>query len=122
VNKIEDLEKRIGKRFPEDYRAFLLGHENHLLDHPIIFLSPRSGMVDMILTAEDILENDEKKRIGIAERSLLHIGGNLLGGYLYLDLSDSGFGQIHYMENYIFRETHPSFTALLAEPRAMDEE
>ena len=48
----------------------------------------------------------------------MHIGGNLLGGYLYMDVSDQGFGTVHYMENYVFKETFPSFDALLLEPRS----
>jgi hypothetical protein len=30
------------------------------------------------------LKNDDQQRLGIPEKSLMHIGGNLLGGYLYL--------------------------------------
>ena len=39
----------------------------------------------------------------------------MMGGYLYLTLSDEAFGQIHYMENYEFREQFPSFSAFLHE-------
>jgi len=78
-------------------------------------MPPRSGVIDSLLTAEEILENDGQDRVGIPEKSLLHIGGNLMGGYLYLKLSDDAFGQVHYMENYKFREQFPSFSAFLNE-------
>ena len=78
-------------------------------------MPPRSGVIDSLLTAEEILENDGQDRAGIPEKSLLHIGGNLMGGYLYLKLSDDAFGQVHYMENYKFREQFPSFSAFLNE-------
>jgi hypothetical protein len=78
-------------------------------------MPPRSGVIDSILTADEILQNDDQKQIGIPEQSLLHIGGNLMGGYLYLKISEDAFGQIHYMENYEFREQFLSFSAFLHE-------
>ncbi len=114
--QVRDIEARIGAELPEDYRAFLVTNRDQLLEREIVFTPPRSGVVDLILTAEEILANDAAGRIGIPDKSLLHIGGNLLGGYLYLDLSKSGFGRIHYMEGYVVRETFPSFDALLKNP------
>lgn len=111
--QVRELEGLIGKELPEDYRAFLVTHEDRMLEREIVFQPPRSGVIDEILTVGDILANDEAGGIGIPEKSLLHIGGNLFGGYLYLDLSPSGFGEIHYMEAYTFRESFPSFGALL---------
>lgn len=115
-----ELEKRLGIRLPEDYRSFLVAHRDSFLDHARLFLPPRSGVVDSILTADDILQNDDQKRIGIPEKSLMHIGGNLLGGYLYMDVSDGKSGQIHYMEGYEFREQFPSFSAFLDETQPED--
>jgi len=43
----------------------------------------------------------------------MHIGGNLAGGCLYLKVSDEAFGEIYYMENYVFREQFCSFSAFL---------
>ena len=88
-----------------------------LLDASIVFQPPRSGVVDEILTVEDVLENDAAGRIGIPDKSLMHIGGNILGGYLYLNLSNEDFGKVLYMENYTMKETFPSFDDLLSEPR-----
>ncbi len=110
-----ELEKRLGIRLPADYRNFLVAHRDSLLDCARLFTPPRSGVIDSILTADEILKNDDQKRIGVPEKSLLHIGGNLMGGYLYLKISDDGFGQIHYMEDYEFREQFPSFSAFLDE-------
>ncbi len=112
---VRELETRIGAGLPEDYRSFLVAHTDRLLDREITFASPRNGVVDELLTAADILKNDDCDRIGIPEESLMHIGGNLLGHYLYLDLSRNGFGRVHYMTNYIVTEVFDSFGALLAE-------
>jgi hypothetical protein len=110
-----ELEKRLGIRLPADYRNFLVAHRDSLLDCARLFMPPRSGVIDSILTADEILQNDDQKQIGIPEQSLLHIGGNLMGGYLYLKISEDAFGQIHYMENYEFREQFLSFSAFLHE-------
>lgn len=115
-----ELEKRLGFRLPEDYRSFLAAHRDSFLDHARLFLPPRSGVVDSLLTADDILQNDDQKRIGIPEKSLMHIGGNLLGGYLYMRVSSDAFGQIHYMESYEFREQFSSFSAFLDETQPED--
>ena len=112
---VQELEKRLGLRLPAAYREFLVAHHDSFLDSARLFMSPRSGVIDSLLTAEEILNNDDHKRIGIPEKSLMHIGGNLMGGYLYLKLSDETFGQIQYMENYEFREQFPSFSAFLNE-------
>lgn len=121
-SQVQDLEGRIGAELPAAYRAYLVTATDKFLDQDIVFLAPRSGVVDEILTAGDVLENDAAGRIGIPEKSLMHIGGNLLGGYLYLDVSDQGFGKVLYMENYAFKETFPSFDALLSEPRSKAED
>jgi hypothetical protein len=78
-------------------------------------MPPRFGVIDSLLTADEILKNDGKIQIGIPEKSLMHIGGNLMGGYLYLKVSDEAFGEIYYMESYEFREQFPSFSAFLNE-------
>ena len=111
-----ELEKRLGIRLPEDYRNFLVAHRDSLLDHARLFLPPRSGVVDSLLTADEILKNDDQQ-IGIPERSLMHIGGNLLGGYLYMKISSDALGQIYYMESYEFRAQFPSFSAFLDETK-----
>lgn len=115
--RILELEKRLGIRLPADYRSFLVAHRDSLLDHARLFLPPRSGVIDSLLTADEILKNDDQKQIGIPEKSLMHIGGNLSGGYLYMNVSSDALGQIHYMENYEFREQFPSFSAFLGETR-----
>lgn len=112
---VVELEKRLGVRLPADYRAFLLAHRDSLLDCDRLFRPPRSGVIDSLLTADEVLKNADHERVGIAEESLMHIGGNLMGGYLYLMLSDDAFGEIHYMENYRFREQFRSFSAFLDE-------
>lgn len=116
-SQVQDLEEKIGVKLPAAYRAHLVAAKDKLLDRAIAFLPPRSGVVDEILTVEDVLANDASGRIGIPDKSLMHIGGNLLGGYLYLDVSDEGFGRVLYMENYTMKETFPTFDDLLAEPR-----
>ncbi len=115
---ILELEKRLEIRLPGDYRTFLISHGDSLLEHARLFLPPRRGVVDLLLTADEILENDDQKRIGIPEKSLLHIGGNLMGGYLYMKVSSDALGQIRYMESYEFRERFPSFTAFLDETQS----
>jgi SMI1/KNR4 family protein SUKH-1 len=113
--RVEELERRLGFSLPKEYRGFLIAHHSSLLDCARIFMPPRSGVIDSLLTADEILKNVDQKRIGIPEKSLVHIGGNLMGGYLYLEISDEAFGEIHYMENYVFREQFPSFSAFLDE-------
>src|SRR5947207_2763776 len=110
-----ELEKRLGVRLPADYRDFLVVHCCSLLDCARLFMPPRSGVIDSLLTADEILKNVDQEQIGIPEKSLMHIGGNLMGGYLYLKVSDDAFGEIHYMEAYEFREQFPSFSAFLNE-------
>ncbi|MCW1915155.1 SMI1/KNR4 family protein [Luteolibacter sp. GHJ8] len=121
-SQVRDLEGRIGAALPTSYREYLVSATDKFLEDAIDFQFPRSGVVDEILTARDLLQNDDAGRIGILEKSLLHIGGNLFGGYLYLDLSQEGFGKVHYMESYTIKETFPSFDALLLEPREKREE
>jgi hypothetical protein len=110
---VQELEKRLGFSLPAGYRDFLVAHHDSLLDCARLFMAPRSGVIDSLLTAEEILKNDDQGRIGIPEKSMMHIGGNLMGGYLYLKVSAEAFGEIHYMENYVFREQFPSFSAFL---------
>lgn len=112
---VQELESRLGFPLPQDYRRFLIGHLSQNLEHSLLFKNPRSGVIDLLLTAQEILRNDDERRIGIPDESLMHIGGNLLGGYLYLDVSESGFGQVRYKESHVFTEHFPSFTAFLAE-------
>lgn len=114
---VQELEGRLRIKLPIDYRDFLVTHDDSLLDCARLFVPPRSGVVDSLLTVGEILKNDDQQQIGISEKSLMHIGGNLLGGCLYLRVSDEDFGEIHYMENYVFRERFPSFSAFLAETK-----
>ena len=116
-SQVQDLEGKIEAALPSAYRSYLVTATDKLLEAAIVFQSPRSGVVDEILTAKDVLTNDAAGQIGIPDKSLMHIGGNLLGGYLYLNLSNEDFGTVLYMENYIMKETFPSFDDLLAEPR-----
>ena len=112
---IEELERRLRVSLPTDYRDFLEGHHDSLLEATRNLVSPRSGVVDTLLTAEDMLRNDDQHRIGIPEKSLLHIGGNLLGGYLYMSVDENSFGEILYTESYIVRELFASFSEFLSE-------
>lgn len=116
-SQVQNLERRIGAALPASYRDYLVNAVDKFLEDAIVFRSPRAGVIDEILTAADVLRNDDEGRIGIPEKSLLHIGGNLMGGYLYLDMSPEAFGRVHYMENYTFKETFPSFDALMLESR-----
>ena len=113
--QVQELEKRLGFLLPTDYREFLIAHRKATLGSALEFLPPRSGVIDFLLTADDILENDDQRQIGIPEKSLMHIGGNLMGGYLYLKVSEAAFGEVHYMEGYQFREQFPSFSVFLLE-------
>jgi len=113
--QVQELERRLGFRLPDIYRRFLEAHNDSLLDSALAFDAPRSGVVDELLTAEQLLENASHDRIGIPEKSLLHIGGNLLGGYLYLKVAEDSFGEVHYSEGYVLREHFPSFEAFLNE-------
>ena len=79
--RVQELESRLGFRLPDDYRQFLAAHGDSLLDHDLLFKPPRSGIVSELLTVNQILENDGNGRIGIPEKSLMHIGHNLMGGY-----------------------------------------
>jgi hypothetical protein len=110
-----ELEQRLGFTLPSDYRQFLVTHSRSVLDPSLVFREPRSGVIDILLTTEQILENDSKNIIGIPEKSLMHIGSNIMGGYLYLGVSKQAFGEVHYMEQYQFRESFPSFAAFLLE-------
>lgn len=113
--RVAELERRLGFQLPDLYRQFLWTHTDSLLDAALIFDAPRSGVIDELLTVEQILKNDECDRIGIPEQSLLHIGGNLMGGYLYLKVSENSFGEVHYSEQYVLREHFPSFETFLDE-------
>jgi len=110
---LTELERRLRFSLPADYRQFLLSHTDSFLENSLVFRPPRSGIIDELLTVFDILKNDDKGRIGIPERSLLHIGRSLMGGYLYLRVSEQGFGEIHYSERMEFREVFASFSAFL---------
>lgn len=112
---VQEIEKRLGRCLPGDYRGFLVTHHDSLLDCARRFTSPRSGVIDLLLTAEEILKNDDQNRIGIPDKSMMHIGGNLSGGYLYLQVSEEGYGEIHYMERHVFRDRFTSFAAFLNE-------
>ena len=114
---LQELEKRLGFRLPTDYRGFLVANRDSLLDCARLFMPPRKGVIDSLLTADEILKTDEQGLIGLPDKSLMHIGGNLMGGYLYLDVSKEDFGKIHYMEQYAFREQFPSFAAFLDETK-----
>jgi len=111
---LEELENRLGFTLPEDYRAFLTSNDGTTFD-PLVFRSPKSGIIDHILTAEQILRNDRDGRIGIPKEGLLHIGGNVLGGYLYLCVAENGFGQIIYSEGYAVKEEFDTFSAFINE-------
>jgi hypothetical protein len=115
--RVRELEKRLGLSLPKEYRNFLVAHQDSLLDCARLFMPPRSGVVDSLLTADEVLKNDDEQQFGIPEKSLMHIGGNLMGGYLYMKLSSEAFGEIHYMENCVFREQFASFAAFLDETR-----
>jgi len=113
--RVTELERRLGFQLPDLYRQFLQTHTDSLLEASLIFDAPRSGVIDELLTVEQILKNEESERIGIPEQSLLHIGGNLMGGYLYLKVSEKSFGEVHYSEQYVLREYFRSFEAFLNE-------
>ncbi len=111
---IAEFENELGVRLPDDYRSFLLENSDSLLEKALLFNDPRSGCVDELLTIQQIQENSRNGVIGIPEQSLLHIGGNLMGGYLYLKVSDNGFGEVHYSENYTIKENFLSFSEFMS--------
>ena len=108
---IEEFEHRLGRRLPDDYREFLCSHASKFLERSLEF---RSGVIDILLTCSDLIENDDLGQSGIPEESLLHIGGNVFSGYLYLRISDEGFGEIHYLEDYTLVDRFSSFAAFMA--------
>ena len=110
---VVEFEAVLGCRLPSAYREFLVSNTDSLL-HPCLELSPpRSGVVDTLLTAEELLENNARQVSGIPEKGLLHIGGNILGGFLYLRVRDAGFGEVHYSERYMLKESFDSFQHFL---------
>ena len=111
--KLRDFEQRLRCALPDDYKSFLQTHTHQLLPTPLAFCAPRSGSIDQLLTIDDLLRNDERNMIGLPEKHLMHIGHNIFGGYLYLDVSDSAFGAVRYSENYVLREHFASFTEFL---------
>ena len=120
TERVLEFERRLGFRLPDDYRQFLLTHTNSSLAPSLAFRAPRSGSIDTLLTVDDLILNDDHRRIGIPEKSLMHIGSNILGGYLYLDVSEAALGVVRYMERYVFCEHFSSFTVFLeqTEPEA----
>lgn len=108
------FEKMLGVRLPEDYREFLVDHANPELPEPLVFNPPHSGIIHRLLTIDQILENDRLGKIGLPQFALLTIGSNDSGGYLYLKVSDNGFGEVHYMETYMQGFKMQSFTEFLA--------
>jgi hypothetical protein len=114
-SKATELEKRLGFELPVDYWKFLVNNIEGFLENELYFREPRNGVVDELLTADRIVDNNEKDTIGITGKSLLHIGGNIMRGYLYLNVSEDKFGEVVHMENYEFREKFPSFSSFLEE-------
>lgn len=112
---INELEECIGSKLPDDYADFLSSHTDGYLDSPLVFDDPRSGVVDELFTSKDIVQNSIDNCLGIPDKGLVHIGSNIMGGYLYIKLSSDGFGELHYSENNNFQEHFPSFSAFLRE-------
>ena len=109
---VQEYENRLGVRFPEDYRSFLVKQITPELDNEIVFRKPMNGVVDYILTPAQLLENDENNCAGRPWESLLYIGGNIIEKYLYLKVSDAGFGEVHYLGDS--REIFKSFSEFLS--------
>ena len=112
---ITAFESRLGRMLPDDYRTFLCSHSESWLAQPRVFDSPRSGIIDQLFTIDQILKNESQDAIGIPDLSLLYIGDNLMGGSLYLKVSDEEYGHIHYMEQYQFCARFTSFTEFLSQ-------
>ena len=115
---IAKLEGLLGFMLPLDYRQFLLSNTQPLLESDLIFRPPRTGIISELLTIEQILENSDDDRIGIPDKSLLHIGGNLMGGHLYLEVGRIGFGRVHYIENDKDENVFGSFAEFLEQSMA----
>ena len=118
---ITDFESRLGRKLPDDYRTFLSSNAESWLPEALLFDAPRSGVIDQLFTIQAILENERRKAVGIPEQSLLYIGSNVLGGCLYLKVSDAQYGEVHYMEQYRFRGLFTSFSEFLAQTHAQKE-
>lgn len=115
---IAKLEGMLGFMLPLDYRQFLLSNTQSLLESDLIFRPPRTGIISELLTIEQILENSDDDRIGIPDKSLLHIGGNLMGGHLYLEVGRIGFGRVHYIESDKDENVFGSFAEFLEQSMA----
>ena len=97
---VAEFERRLGCSLPSSYAAFLAERPDRFLDPALVipvggdppFGSPCT--LDELLTASDLINNDDRGCIGIPDLGLLHIGGNVLGLSLYMCVTDDRFGRI----------------------------
>jgi hypothetical protein len=108
---VQELEQLLGWAFSADYRSFLATNTDKLLEPPLTFEIPgdeppfgRSISLHILLTARDIRENSRREMIGVPERSMMIMGGTLMGGYLYMCLSSSERGAIYFRAPYVSGE------------------
>jgi len=115
IAHVSKLEEIIGSEIPKDYARFLSSHTDSFLDSSLVFNEPRTGIIDELYTAKDIIKNSVENNLGIPDKGLVHIGSNIMGGFLYIKLSSEGFGEVHYSENNCFKELFSSFSAFIKE-------
>jgi hypothetical protein len=118
TKRVEEYEKLLGTGFPTDYRAALLSGEfdRSTIEYSLEIKAPGNGLIDFLLTPEELLENAKLDSAGIPEEGLVIIGGNMMSGYVYLNVSKKNFGQVHYRELYSETENQvfQSFSSFLA--------
>lgn len=106
---IARIEQAFRTRLPEDYRSYL--EAGRKLERGVSYEFPlpkkcvlgEIGFVDVLYTAEQILENDAREASGDADAKMLIVGWDLFGGYIYLSFSPDRPG-IFYRAPYVSGE------------------
>ena len=98
---IEELEKSIGSRLPDDYRGFLSAHDDSQLSCTQLFPFTEKtpfgdeGVLDELLTLEDL---GSDRPVWIDDVGMLIIGDNLFGYPTYICLREPRVGHIFYYD------------------------
>lgn len=98
---IEELEKSIGSRLPNDYRIFLESHDDSQLPCTQLFPFTEKtpfgdeGMMDELLTLEDL---GSDRPVWIEDVGMLIIGDNLFSYPTYICLSEPRVGHVFYYD------------------------
>ena len=106
LEEVEAVERAFQVRLPGDYREFLIGHYEDLLEEGlecdmehIVGVGSRA-LIDGLHTAGQILDNERRNASCDAEQSMLIIGYSFFGGYLYLNYSQERLGEVHFRAPY----------------------